>query len=155
MAINIISIGHKMPSWIDEGCADYAKRFPPEFKIQLIELLPEKRPLDTAALKKIETEKCFKKTKDSHTVIALDETGLSLDTLKFTDQFRAWQNTSTHMDFLIGGADGFDKTMMREKADEIISLSPLTLAHGLVRIVLLEQLYRAITLMKGHPYHRA
>lgn len=136
MNITILSVGHKMPDWIKSGYEEYAKRLSHDHSINLIELTQAKNML--------------KKIPDKNYVIALDETGESLSTLKFSQKLEKIQKPMT---FLIGAADGLSPEC-KEKADVLWSLSPLTFPHMLVRVILIEQLYRAFSLLKNHPYHR-
>ncbi|MDX2164702.1 MAG: 23S rRNA (pseudouridine(1915)-N(3))-methyltransferase RlmH [Gammaproteobacteria bacterium] len=136
MNITILSVGHKMPSWIKVGYEEYAKRLSHEHKINLIELSDDK-----AMLKKIPPKSY---------VIGLDEKGEAHNTATFARRLESIGNDVT---FLIGAADGLSLEC-KTKANILWSLSALTFPHMLVRVILMEQLYRAFSVLKNHPYHR-
>jgi 23S rRNA (pseudouridine1915-N3)-methyltransferase len=139
LRVTILSIGHKMPAWIDEGYNEYARRMPPEIKLELVALKPGADML--VAIPK------------GGTVIALDEKGRSVSSQGLSVMLSAWMQDGSHPVFAIGAADGLDPAV-KERADKLISLSALTLPHALVRVVLAEQLYRAWSILARHPYHR-
>jgi len=139
MNITILSIGNKMPSWIKSGYEEYAKRLSHEHKINLIELA---KPDDM--LKKIVAQK------NKNYIIALDEHGELLNTKTFAHKL---ETIGKDITFLIGEAEGLSPDC-KSKADTVWSLSSLTFPHMLVRVILIEQLYRAFSLLKNHPYHR-
>ena len=139
MRVTILSVGHKMPAWIQEGFNEYAKRMPPEIRLALVELKPGADILD--ALPK------------GGTIIALDERGKSVTSQGLSVMLSGWMQDGSHPVFVIGGADGLDASV-KERADKMISLSALTLPHAMVRVVLAEQLYRAWSILARHPYHR-
>jgi 23S rRNA (pseudouridine1915-N3)-methyltransferase len=128
-----------MPAWIQDGFHEYARRMPPEIRVELVELKPGADIV--AAVPK------------GATVIALDEGGRTVSTHGLATMLAAWMQDGSHPVFAIGGADGLEPAV-KERADKLISLSALTLPHGLVRVVLAEQLYRAWTILARHPYHR-
>ncbi|HEV2614056.1 MAG TPA: 23S rRNA (pseudouridine(1915)-N(3))-methyltransferase RlmH [Gammaproteobacteria bacterium] len=136
MNITILSIGNKMPSWIQAGYEEYAKRLSHDHKINLIELS--------------KAQDMLKKIPSKNYIIGLDEKGLSHNTQSFAHKL---ESIGRDVTFLIGAADGLDPAC-KEKADILWSLSPLTFPHMLVRVILIEQLYRAFSLLKNHPYHR-
>lgn len=161
MHLNIIAVGKKMPHWISEGFEDYAKRFSKDISVSLIEITPEKRGNQTAAIvKEREGERILEaianlspqKSPKSYT-IALDVLGKSYSTETLAQKLSHHQSHYSSLNFVIGGADGLSKTCL-EHANELWSLSPLTFPHALVRVVLIEQLYRAYSLLNNHPYHR-
>lgn len=155
MRVAIVSVGHKMPAWVQSGYKEYVKRLPPEIKVELSELKPEDRTsgktVDKA--KALEGERILAAIAPGATVLALDEKGRTLTTQGLSVMLSGWMRDATHPAFVIGGADGLSEQVM-ERADKIISLSAMTLPHGLVRVVLAEQLYRAWSILAGHPYHR-
>lgn len=155
MLIRILAIGTKMPSWVTEGYNEYAKRFPPSCKLELIEIPAEKRAKqsDLKRLTQREGEKILSTIKPNNRVIALDVHGQPWNTLQLSEHLKVWHLEGRNIDLLIGGPDGLAPDCLK-KAETKWSLSPLTLPHPLVRIVLAEQLYRALTIMQGHPYHR-
>lgn len=154
MQFQITAIGNKMPDWVDAGVNEYAKRFHHPFQLTLKALPMEKRQknADIAKLKQKESDSL--RSAATGMVIALDETGKSYSTLQLADQIKHWQRLASRASFLIGGPDGIDKPYLQQ-ADEVISLSQLTLPHPLVRIILVEQLYRAVSILQHHPYHRS
>lgn len=155
MHIRILAIGTKMPAWVDEGFQEYAKRFPPSCSLELVEIPAEKRTKnsDIPRLTLREGEKILALIKPGNRVIALDVQGKSWSTEQLAKNLEGWHFEGRDIDLLIGGPDGLASTCL-QKAELKWSLSPLTLPHPLVRIVLTEQLYRALTIMQGHPYHR-
>ena len=144
--MTILSVGHKMPAWILEGFHEYARRMPPEIRVELVELKPDKTPAD-------EAKRMLAAVPDGATVLALDERGKTVSTQGLSVMLSEWMRDGSHPVFAIGGADGLGDEV-RERADKLLSLSALTLPHQLVRVVLAEQLYRAWTILARHPYHR-
>jgi 23S rRNA (pseudouridine1915-N3)-methyltransferase len=155
MRVTILSVGHRMPSWIQEGFNEYARRMPPEIRVELIELKPEERGAGKNAdkAKAIEGERLLAALPEGGTLIALDERGKSVATRGLSVMLSEWMRDASRPVFAIGGADGLSEAV-KERADKLISLSTLTLPHGLVRVVLAEQLYRAWSILARHPYHR-
>lgn len=155
MRIRILAIGDKMPQWINEGFLEYRKRFAPPFSLELIEIPAEKRTKqsDIKRLIQYEGEKLIATIKPNHFVIALHVQGKTWDTEILAKKLKDWQNEGRNIDFLIGGPDGLSSDCL-QKAELQWSLSALTLPHPLVRVILAEQLYRAITINQNHPYHR-
>ena len=155
MRVSIICVGHRMPAWIQSGFGEYVKRLPPEIRIELVELKPEDRTsgktVDKA--KALEGERILAAIPEGATVYALDEKGRSVTTQGLAVMLAGWMRDATHPAFVIGGADGLSDEV-RTRADKLLSLSALTLPHGLARVVLAEQLYRAWTILGNHPYHR-
>jgi 23S rRNA (pseudouridine1915-N3)-methyltransferase len=148
-------MGNKMPDWIRAGFAEYAKRFPPSCRFELIEIPIEKRFKDAPEkrLMDLEGKKLLSKLKPGHRVIALEVKGKMWSTEQLADQIKQWQITGQNIDMLIGGPDGLSEECIK-KADVHWSLSPLTLPHPLVRVLVAEQLYRAVSILQNHPYHR-
>ncbi|MBK6980126.1 MAG: 23S rRNA (pseudouridine(1915)-N(3))-methyltransferase RlmH [Betaproteobacteria bacterium] len=154
MRVSIVSVGHKMPAWIQSGYREYVKRLPPEIKVELSELKPEDRSGKTVEkARMLEGERILAAIPGGATVYALDEKGRSVTTQGLSVMLAGWMRDATHPLFVIGGADGLPEAV-RSRADKLISLSALTLPHGLVRVVLAEQLYRAWSILANHPYHR-
>lgn len=144
-----------MPTWVQTGYEEYAKRLPKNFQLNLVEIAAEKRKnvsVDTA--RKAEAERLLARVGPTDTLVVLDETGTGLSTVAFADKLKNWQEAGTNPTFVIGGADGLDDTCL-QRANLRLSISPFTLPHGLVRVMLAEQVYRAWSLMNNHPYHRA
>ena len=155
MRVTILSVGHKMPAWIQDGYHEYARRMPPEVRVELVELKPEERGAgrDAARAKAIEGERLLDALPRDATLLALDERGKSITTQGLSVMLSQWMRDGSHPAFAIGGADGHSDEL-RDRADKLISLSALTLPHGLARVLLAEQLYRAWSILARHPYHR-
>lgn len=143
-----------MPAWVVAGFEEYAKRMPREAIIQLVEIRPDKRAAGKSGEQVREAEAVrILETAGKDYLIALDEHGQQVTTLKLAEKFKIWLSGGRDISLVIGGADGLHPSVM-QKADWTWSLSPLTLPHGAVRVVLAEQLYRAWSLLNNHPYHR-
>lgn len=155
MLIRMLAIGTKMPSWVDAGFNEYAKRIGSGTTLELCEIPAEKRlkNSDIQRLTDKEGEKLLAAIKPGNRVIALDVKGHAWSTEQLASQLKSWQADGRNIDLLIGGPDGLAKSCLA-KADLKWSLSPLTLPHPLVRIVLAEQIYRALSILQNHPYHR-
>jgi len=146
MRIAILSVGHKMPEWIQQGYEEYAKRMPPEARLELVEVKPGRDKAE-------EGRRLLEALPARATLVALDERGKPLSTADLAKMLRGWMQDAVQPAFAIGGADGLDAAV-KERAAMAWSLSPLTFPHQLVRVVLAEQLYRAWSILAGHPYHR-
>ena len=146
MRVTILSVGHKMPAWIEEGFHEYTRRMPPEVRVELLELKPGRD-------KDAEGEKLLDAVPSGAMLLALDERGKSVTTQGLSVMLADWMRDGSHPAFAIGGADGLSAAV-KDKAAKLISLSALTLPHQLVRVVLAEQLYRAWSILARHPYHR-
>lgn len=155
MQITIVAVGKKMPPWIDQGAEEYTKRFPTDIKVKLVEVATVKRNKSTNKEKAIQKEATSidKVIKKDHYRIALDERGTQCTTKAFSQKLETWLASGRGVVFIVGGADGLDPSLM-DSADEVWSLSKLTLPHAMVRVLLLEQLYRAWSILNKHPYHR-
>ena len=155
MNLRIIAVGNRLPDWVNAGYAEYARRFPPELPLLLTQIRAEKRApgLDAASLAKREGERMLAALDARATVIALDERGLQIGTRELAERLARWREAAADVAFLIGGADGLDGAV-KARAVEQIALARLTLPHGLARVLLAEQLYRALSLLLHHPYHR-
>ena len=155
MQLVIAAVGHKMPGWIETGFAEYAKRMPPECRLVLKEI----KPVERTGGKTAETVMAAERTRieaaipKGSRIIALDERGRDLTTMQLSQQLTQWQQDGRDVTFVIGGADGLD-AQFKAGADMLIRLSSLTLPHGMVRVMLAEQLYRAWSILQNHPYHR-
>lgn len=154
MKLRIISVGHKMPHWVEVGCAEYIKRMPRSAAIEIIEIKPEKRAAgnSTENIQRIEAKRILESVGKDY-CIALDERSKQLTTLETAEQFKHWQSLGRDIALVIGGADGLHDSI-KQKADRLWSLSKLTMPHGMVRIMLCEQLYRAYSVVNNHPYHK-
>lgn len=155
MHIYLITIGNRMPSWVDEGYREYARRLPAECSLQLVELPLARRSkaADIRRLKREEGKRILDAIPKGARVVALEVEGRPWSTPQLSSRLETWMGAGCDIALLVGGPDGLDASC-REQADELWSLSNLTLPHPLVRIVVAEQLYRAWTVLKGHPYHR-
>ncbi len=155
MRVTLVAVGHRMPAWIRSGYEEYAKRLPPEIRLELAELKPEDRgagrPADRA--RALEGERILAALPAGATVYALDERGRPVTTQGLSVMLADWMREGAQPAFVIGGADGLSDAV-RERADKLVSLSALTLPHGMVRVLFAEQLYRAWSILAGHPYHR-
>ncbi len=154
MKLTVVAIGHKVPDWAQVAWDDYAKRFPPDIKLHLKALKTEPRGSKTVEqLMAAERERIEASlTRDTHRVV-LDERGDRLRTLELAQRLKAWQGLGQEVALIIGGPDGLDPEL-RNQANERIRLSDLTLPHAMVRVLLIEQLYRAWSVLAHHPYHR-
>lgn len=146
MRLTIISVGHKMPDWVATATQDYVKRMPADCSIDIKEIKPDLSPAKEAV--KIATA-----IPKGVRVIALDERGKDQTTQQLATQLANWRQEGIDIAFLIGGADGLDASL-KENAQALWRLSSLTLPHAMARVLLVEQLYRAWTILQGHPYHR-
>lgn len=156
MKLHILAVGHKMPDWISTGFDEYAKRMPPELRIELREIKPELRSggrsaESVMAAERVRLEAALPK---GPRVIALDERGRDWTTMQLAQALPAWQQDGRDVAFVIGGADGLDPAF-KARAELLLRISSLTLPHGMVRVLLAEQLYRAWSITQNHPYHRA
>lgn len=155
MQCQILAVGNKMPAWCNIACAEYAKRLSRFLKYSFLEIPPAPRLKATPILdnKDEEGRKLLQKIPSSHYVIALDEHGQGWSTTDLAKKMASWQQQGRDLSFLIGGPDGLSSDCL-ERANVHWSLSALTFPHPLVRVLLLEQLYRAMSLLANHPYHR-
>jgi len=151
----ILAVGHKMPAWVNEGFAEYTRRMPREAHIELVEIKPEKRAGGKTREQVHEAERSrIEAALPAGCVrVVLDEHGKDWSTLELADELKNWMRGGRDVAFVIGGADGLHPEVKRQ-ANRLWSLSRLTLPHGLVRVVLAEQLYRAVTVIQTRPYHR-
>ncbi|HEY6529428.1 MAG TPA: 23S rRNA (pseudouridine(1915)-N(3))-methyltransferase RlmH [Cellvibrionaceae bacterium] len=155
MRVQLVAVGTKMPSWVQTAFAEYAKRLPKELAPKLLELeLGSKtKPGNTDAAKKAEAETILAVIPVEHFVVMLDVGGKAWSTEELAGQLANWQMSGRDFSFVIGGPDGLDASV-RARANVIWSLSNLTLPHPLVRIVWVEQMYRAHCILTNHPYHK-
>ena len=155
MQINIIAVGNKPPSWVESGVAEYISRMPRECSVNLKTVATTKRSKNSSITQaqQREQELLLKNTSSSSYQIALDENGETWTTATLATKLEAWLQNAPEVTFYIGGPDGFTEDFFNQ-VDLVLSMSLLTLPHMLVRLVLVEQLYRAWTVIQGHPYHR-
>ena len=155
MKMRLLTVTHKSPVWIKQGYEEYAKRLPPAYALELIEIPAEKRSanLQLERLKEREGEKILSIIKPDHHVIALDVQGKMWTTAELARQLADWQQAGQTVDLLIGGPDGLSPQCL-QRSNARGSLSSLTFPLFLVKILIAEQLYRAYTILQQHPYHR-
>jgi len=155
MQFDLIAIGKRMPVWVDSAFTEYSKRLPKKINFNLVEITPARRGknINSEQLKKIEEEKINISIANNSLVIVLDEKGKLKNSLEISIELQTWIDNQQHVSILIGGADGLNSSI-KNKADEIWSLSKMTLPHNLVRIIIIEQIYRAWSIINRHPYHR-
>ena len=154
MKLRVVALGHRMPRWVRDGYADYAKRLSREFALELVELKPEARDRGRTVAQILSAEAArIESACAGCRIVALDERGVAWSTRELTAALRRWREADERIAFVIGSADGLDESV-KERAAAQVALSALTLPHGLVRVLLAEQVYRAVTVLTGHPYHR-
>lgn len=153
--IHLIAIGHRRAGWERDGYREYARRMPPELALELHEIPPAKRTKGVPTERGVEEEagRLLAAVPRGARVVALDERGAAWTTLELAHRIEGWMRDGRALALLIGGADGLAPACI-EAAEHRWSLSALTLPHGLARLVVAEQLYRATTIRRGHPYHR-
>lgn len=154
MKLLVVAIGQRQPAWADAAWEDFAKRFPPEMRLELKALKAESRsgrtPAQCMAAEAARIEAALPRGVRR---VVLDERGTRVSTRQLAERVQAWRGEGRDTALLIGGPDGLDPAL-RATADETLRLSDLTLPHAFVRVLLAEALYRAWSLLHGHPYHR-
>lgn len=155
MKFHILAVGNRMPGWVGEAFGEYEKRMPREARILLREIRPEKRDSGKSVnqIQEAEAERIKAAMPRNAFRIVLDERGEQLATMDFAHFLESWMGEGRDAAFVIGGADGVSAEL-RGGADRVLSLSRMTLPHGLARVMLAEQLYRAVSIINHHPYHR-
>ncbi|HMV60023.1 MAG TPA: 23S rRNA (pseudouridine(1915)-N(3))-methyltransferase RlmH [Agitococcus sp.] len=155
MRIRLLAVGQKMPDWVTTAYLDYAKRLNDDVRLELIEIPAAKRSKNSEVdkMKQQEGEALLAAIHHNERVIALEVGGKEYSTHQLSQQMDNWLQGGQNVCLLVGGPDGLSSDVIK-RADGLWSLSPLTLPHPLVRVIVAEQLYRAWTLLKGHPYHR-
>jgi len=155
MRITLISVSSKQPDWVRNGYDEYARRLRGSVTLNLIEISLPKRTRSSVIERLIaaEGERMLAAVPAGAHVVALDESGRSWRTAELAQRLKAWIGLGAPVALLVGGPDGLARECL-DRANERWSLSPLTLPHGLVRIVVAEALYRADSVLRGHPYHR-
>jgi 23S rRNA (pseudouridine1915-N3)-methyltransferase len=152
--LRLVAPGHRMPAWVSAGVDDYVRRLPRDFAFELVELKPEPRDRGRAVAQLLDAEAVrIAAACRGLAVVALDERGAAWTTRVLAERLVRWRDDARDVAFVIGSADGLADSVKRD-ADAVVALSGLTLPHGLVRIVVAEQIYRAASLLAGHPYHR-
>ncbi|MCB4811086.1 23S rRNA (pseudouridine(1915)-N(3))-methyltransferase RlmH [Methylovorus menthalis] len=154
MKLRILSVGHKMPDWVESACSEYLKRMPREAVVEIIEIKPDKRASGKNAevVQEAEAKRILEAAGKDY-LIALDERGQEVTTIQLAARMETWLTSGRDIALVIGGADGLHASV-KSRADWLWGLSKLTLPHGMVRVLLAEQLYRAWTVIQHHPYHR-
>lgn len=154
MRLLVVAVGQRVPDWAQTAWDDYAKRFPPESRLELKAVKTEPRASKTlATLLAAERERITAAIPKGARIVALDERGTPLTTVALAAKLQAWQLENDTVALVIGGPDGLEPAF-RQAAHERIRLSDLTLPHAMVRVLLAEQLYRAWSINANHPYHR-
>jgi len=151
----LLAVGERPRSWVTDGFTEYARRLPRDSQLSLVEVpsgTGKGRP--AARTRAEQAERLLKRLGQNDWVVALDADGEGCNTQRLAVKLDHWRMQGRDVAFLVGGADGLDPSCLT-RADEIMSLSKLTFPHELVRIILAEQIYRAWTILSGHPYHRA
>ena len=154
MKLTIVAVGQKVPDWAQTAYNDYSKRFPPELKVELKAVKTEPR-----ASKTLETLLVAERARIENSIprgtriVVLDERGTALTTIALAEKLKVWQMSGDDVAIVIGGPDGLDAAF-KQCAHERLRLSDLTLPHAMVRVLLIEQLYRAWSITINHPYHR-
>ena len=155
MKIHLISVGTKMPSWVDEGYREYARRLPSSCSLVLKEIpsLFRGKNLDLQRTLGREGRKMLEAVPKGSHVIALDPQGERLSTEQLAERLQSWMLSGSNVALLVGGPEGLSPEC-KQRASQSWSLSPLTFSHPLVRVVVAESIYRAWSVMVNHPYHR-
>lgn len=153
MRFLIVAVGHRMPVWVNAGFAEYAGRMPREARVELIALKPALRGAPMQRTLEAEGKRIIAALPADCIRVALDERGALLSTMDLARRVARWREAGRDVAFIVGGADGLAESV-RTSAHLTWSLSPLTLPHGLARVALAEQLYRAVSILHNHPYHR-
>jgi 23S rRNA (pseudouridine1915-N3)-methyltransferase len=157
MRLLVVAVGQRQPAWADTAWDDYAKRFPPEMKLELKAVKAEPRSGRTAAqcmdAEGLRIDAAIMSAAKGVRRVVLDEHGSRVSTVQLADRLRHWRDDGRDVALLVGGPDGLAPGL-KTRADESLRLSDLTLPHAFVRVMLAEALYRAWSLNSGHPYHR-
>lgn len=155
MKLCIVAVGQRLPAWAETAFDDYAKRFPPDMRLELkaVKTEPRNSGKPVEALMAAERQRLETACGRGVRRVVLDERGTRLTTQQLAERLRAWQLDGRDVALLIGGPDGLDAEL-RASGEETLRLSDLTLPHAFVRVMLAEALYRAWSLNAGHPYHR-
>jgi 23S rRNA (pseudouridine1915-N3)-methyltransferase len=156
MRLIVAAVSARPPEWVLAGWADYAKRMPRELPLELLEIKPEPRSTGKTAqaMMALEAARIEAQVPAACRRVVLDERGDAPTTQQLAERLAKWMASGGDVAFIIGGPDGLDPRI-RQSAHETLRLSSLTLPHALVRVILAEALYRAASVIKGHPYHRA
>jgi 23S rRNA (pseudouridine1915-N3)-methyltransferase len=155
MKISVVALGTKMPAWVEQGVAQYQQRMPQKCQFEMVELAAKKRGknADVARILRDEAQDIQKALPKDSLVIALDRRGKRVDTVMLASKMQEWIDQNQDVAILIGGPEGIDANYLKQ-VPMCWSLSDLTMAHPLVRVVLAEQIYRAWSIIANLPYHR-
>jgi 23S rRNA (pseudouridine1915-N3)-methyltransferase len=154
MKLGIVAVGQRMPDWAQTAYDDYAKRFPPELRVDIKTVKTEPRGSKTLeTLLAAERARIEAQIPRGTRIVVLDERGTNLTTKALAERLKTWQLEGDDVALVIGGPDGLEPAF-RQAAHERIRLSDMTLPHALARVLLIEQLYRAWSVNANHPYHR-
>ncbi|MBN56880.1 MAG: 23S rRNA (pseudouridine(1915)-N(3))-methyltransferase RlmH [Thalassolituus sp.] len=155
MKIRLLAVGNKMPAWVEQGYQEYARRLPRDCSLELVEISPGHRGKNASTDKAMqqEADALKKAIRPGEHVVALAVEGKPWSTERLSEELEGWRSQGGDVALLVGGPDGMTDEVLR-LAKQRWSLSPLTLPHPLVRVLLSEQIYRAWTILQGHPYHK-
>ncbi|MEP6943179.1 MAG: 23S rRNA (pseudouridine(1915)-N(3))-methyltransferase RlmH [Betaproteobacteria bacterium] len=154
MKLRIVALGHRLPAWAGSACDDYARRLPREFAPESVDLKPGARGAGKTSVQVLAAEATrITAACAGYEMVALDERGEAWTTARLAQRLGRWNDEARAVAFVIGSADGLAPEVKRA-ARAVLSLSALTLPHSLARVLLVEQIYRAVSLLRGHPYHR-
>lgn len=155
MKLLLVAVGTRMPDWVEAGYAEFAKRMPRELPLQLVEVKAEPRTTGKTveAMMAAEAQRLEAALPERCRRVILDERGADLTTVKLAERLSRWMEDGRDVALIVGGPDGLAPSL-KASADEGLRLSSLTLPHALVRVLLAEQMYRAMSVLKNHPYHR-
>lgn len=154
MKLTLLAVGDKMPGWAEEATAEYLKRLPREARMALVTVKPEKRAGQSPeAIKHAEAMRLMEKIPAGSRLVALDEHGKQVSTRELADLLARWLESGKDTVLVIGGADGLAPDLLA-RAETNLALSRMTLPHALARVLVAEQVYRAMSLLHNHPYHR-
>ncbi len=154
MKICVIAVGQKLPAWAQVALDDYTKRFPTEWRVTLKSVKTQAREGQSASkLMAMEAERILASLPKDPFIVALDERGLNLTTQALSEELKGWSAMGQDIVFLIGGPDGLDPEL-KARSHQLLRLSSMTLPHAMVRVMLVEQLYRVWSIQNAHPYHR-
>lgn len=154
MRLSVLAVGDRLPAWAEAATAEYLQRMPREVRVEMVAIKPERRGGRTAAAsRQAEAARLLAKLPSGSRLVALDEHGAQLATRELAGLLERWMTSGRDTCLMIGGADGLDPTIL-QRAELTLGLSRLTLPHALARVLLVEQIYRALSLLHNHPYHR-
>ena len=155
ISLRLLTLGQRQPAWVEAGFREYQRRLSGSVRLELVEVaLPKRKPgTPVAVTREREAEQLRRHCSVQAVRVALDVTGRPISTEQLSQQLSGWLDLGQDVDLLVGGPDGLARTL-RDEAGLVWSLSALTFPHGLVRVIVAEQVYRAWSILQGHPYHR-